>query len=485
MSEVIRLTAEDDNASLRARVDATQGESIVVYVPKGVPSLRNQLSLKLLDRQAERLGKDLVIIAEDLLTREMAEREGLLVLASARDFNATYCESLPQMETSTEFVPPRNTIRGAKKRSPFALFFGMAIVAWIGSYLLLPSVTITMVLATTEINDTVNATISRRNTSLDIQNMRVPAKTMQVEVSASNGSSAQGQKNVPEASSEGELTLVNKTGEAITVTKGTKFGTSLGVQFATRDDALLPAGVGSATKVAIVAVEPGTSGNIDKLAINQPFDSQLTYRLTALNESPTQGGKDKEVKFIRPEDREDLKRQLLESAKMQGLLQIVNMKKPNEIQFTNTASVEILEETFDRQDNDESETVELRLRARITVLAVESRYLEDIASQVLTSKVRTGYRVMPGTLETANLEILKQDADSVSIRFLAKGKVAQAIDEDRVRSEVSGKMRSEVAGYLVNTYTLARKPEIEIKPDWLPILPHFGWRSEVKIGVEK
>ena len=77
MAKVINLQSEEEITSVVERLWETGEEEIFLVAPQGSALLKNIIGLKLLKREAERLGKEITLITKDEVGREMAKRVGL------------------------------------------------------------------------------------------------------------------------------------------------------------------------------------------------------------------------------------------------------------------------------------------------------------------------------------------------------------------------------------------------------------------------
>ena len=77
MAKIINLKPEEEITSVIERLWETAEEEVFLVAPKSSVLLRNIIGLKLLKREAERLGKEISIITKDEVAREMAKRVGL------------------------------------------------------------------------------------------------------------------------------------------------------------------------------------------------------------------------------------------------------------------------------------------------------------------------------------------------------------------------------------------------------------------------
>jgi len=77
MAKIINLKPEEEITSVIERLWETGEEEIFLVAPKGSFLLRNIIGLKLLKREVERLGKEILIITKDEVARETVKRVGL------------------------------------------------------------------------------------------------------------------------------------------------------------------------------------------------------------------------------------------------------------------------------------------------------------------------------------------------------------------------------------------------------------------------
>jgi len=77
MAKIINLKPEEEITSVIERLWETGEEELFLVAPKGSVLLRNIIGLRLLKREAERLGKEILIVTKDEVAREMAKRVGI------------------------------------------------------------------------------------------------------------------------------------------------------------------------------------------------------------------------------------------------------------------------------------------------------------------------------------------------------------------------------------------------------------------------
>lgn len=78
MAKVINLKPQEEITSVVERLWETGESEVFLAAPKETSLLKNIIALKLLKREADRLGKEITLITKDPLGREMAKRVGLV-----------------------------------------------------------------------------------------------------------------------------------------------------------------------------------------------------------------------------------------------------------------------------------------------------------------------------------------------------------------------------------------------------------------------
>lgn len=81
MPKVFNLKQDEEITSVIERLWETGAEEVFFVAPKGSALTKNIIGLKLLKREADRLGKEIALISKDEVAREMAKRAGLATKA--------------------------------------------------------------------------------------------------------------------------------------------------------------------------------------------------------------------------------------------------------------------------------------------------------------------------------------------------------------------------------------------------------------------
>jgi len=97
MDEILYLEADEEITSVVDKIKGLDAKSIGLVAPKGATIVQSVVSLKLLKKQAEDLGRKIAIITSDDVGRSLASRVGLLVFADTK--------SAEPLEIAQEEIP--------------------------------------------------------------------------------------------------------------------------------------------------------------------------------------------------------------------------------------------------------------------------------------------------------------------------------------------------------------------------------------------
>lgn len=106
MPKIINLKSEDEITSVVEYLWETGARQVYFVVPRDSVFLRNIIGLKLLKREADRLGKTVVLVTKDEIGREMAKRIGLASRAAMPEVSETP-EPVPEEDVLREVSPQK------------------------------------------------------------------------------------------------------------------------------------------------------------------------------------------------------------------------------------------------------------------------------------------------------------------------------------------------------------------------------------------
>ncbi len=328
----------------------------------------------------------------------------------------------------------------------------------------------------------------------------VPAREVRVPLQAQAAVPTTGYNLVPEGRATGSVVFTNRTGQSLTVPANTILIAQNGVRFQTLETVVVPpsdfigsdAQVGKAV-VQIAALEPGSKGNVDVAAIQQ-IDGPLAESLWVVNEVPTTGGSEREVRFVTEEDDQALKEELTRILKGQLEAALLQQLNPSEVLVGGSLRLENLVITTNASVGQEAQVLEGTASAQGVGLAV-LREEELRAVEVRLRRVLEASKGPAGRPDLQRLEVLGKRVEAreggqvevVEIRVPFLPTV-----EPEILRELRGRLRGrslaearEVLEQARETFGF-REAYLDLDRAWLrrDRLPLFSWQIQVQVEGE-
>ena len=489
--QIIQLNPGDEIATIRDKIQWAGAPRVVLYVPRRNRALRDKMNLKLVQRTAVDNAMQIALVARHPETVRLAQEIGLPVfwttrsLLPWRNWNGPAPLFVPDEDGDVlTVVTPSESRMHRDYRLASAIAAG-AFILLIGTMvmLLLPTARITIAPVTDDVSVehievSANANVKSVNTTIG----QIPAKIDEVTLDGSEQLVPNAKKDVPDAKAAGSVLLTNRTNQAIHVAKGTVVATSAGVpvRFQTTGDVdVAPA---ARVDTPVVALEGGPSGNVGRFTINS-IEGPLAVSLIALNQNPTSGGTVKRANVVSEDDKTRLEQILMSRFRQEAITKLQGKVQENEFLATETISITLDSKTFDKFVDEPADLLTLTAHATAQGLIVNGANANIVALKRLESKLRTGFELLPDTIQFVPGGILAADPTSIRFEMNAKGKSAEAIDRDAIGNSVRGLTTKEATAWLQQHLTLQRDPAFVIQPDWLGTnrLPYFNFRISVDV----
>ena len=353
MIATVYLDVDDEITSAAARIRNLPDERIALVLPLGSRLATSRINFRLLAREAETHGKRIEIVTNDASARALAASAGLathLSVAALEGSSGVSAQpalaiaspdappptpgpapaATPGADSPTLVLPalsppaeraaavPEVGRRPPRRQGPviatILLLVGLVAAGGTAAFLLLPSAEIILIPASDAVGPLeLNVTAQAGVTQPDPVNLLVPAKRFTFDVNVSETFPASGTK-VTETAATGEVTFSSlNTGGTNTIAAGAIVRTESGIGFRTLAEVQLPpAQIGivdsafviipSTRTVAIEAVTPGESGNVDANTIVVVPEGENPLRTIVKNEAATGGGTHAESLVIQQSD---------------------------------------------------------------------------------------------------------------------------------------------------------------------------------------
>ena len=513
MTVTVYLTSEDTLPAIQAKMRMAQADRVLFVVPPGL-SL-SAVDLRVLRRDAAAAQVRVALVTTDAALRGSAAREGISTFRSQRRgerarWRRLRGDRIPRARgvgTAVTTAPPpaglfaKRSPSGfrpvaflrayVRRRNPWWAVLGLtlALLLLFGGMLyaltfILPSATITVAPASEplQVNIPLKAVQDAR---LDAAAGIVPAQALSVQVAGDAHTPTTGRSDEPAGKAKGRVVFVNRTGREITVPAGTVLSTATGnnVQFATTTEALLPPngrGVASAE-----ALDAGPAGNARAGTVTR-VEGPLGLSLLVANEANFSGGTTAKKGVVTEEDKVRLQAQLLEELKRQALERLDERTGGKSFIPRESVSFLTLSPTFTPFVGEVSPDLYLSMSLEAVGLAADSAAADRVALTRLQDAMPPGTRLISDTIRFSPGPVLLEDPKTLALSLTGEGTLLREIDAGAVRDAVLGLPPDEARRVLTERFALARPPEIQLGPDWLPYvvplkLPLLPWRIRVKV----
>ncbi|MCZ7573868.1 MAG: baseplate J/gp47 family protein [Ardenticatenaceae bacterium] len=519
--QIIRLRGDENIHALRSVIARAQGDRVLLVVPRGHAAFYRLVRLKLLVRQAHDHGKALALVTRDPTIRDLAGELNLSVFRSVgagqrarRWRHADGALLMPRAEgngragvrgvalgTSLGDHDPvswrtgragvlarrRELGRGGDWGERIALTglaLGLLVVLVAVLVLVVPSAEVTLVPRQEPIRLILPVTANPETDTPDFETGTVPAQVASVLLEATAQTPASGRKDVPEAHATGTVLFVNVTDQAIPVPAGTLVSTSsaVPVKFRTLQPVTVPAGSDQRAVAPIEAVQPGPTGNVAALMINQ-IEGPASVVLRVLNPDPPQGGTVKQAAVVTAADKEQLREQLHNRLHQEALTEL-QARTPTDAFFVpQTLKIETLTESFDHQVDEQTDMLSLLLRVRASGVVVPYHDIERLARRALLAQVQPGFVLLDEGMHVTPREVERIEDNTVHLAIQADGVVGAQLDGGQVRGLIRGQPLDAASAILIDRLPLSADPGLSVQPGWWPRLPYLPLRIFVRVAA--
>jgi len=360
----------------------------------------------------------------------------------------------------------------------------LIILFFIISYFVLPSASITISVESQDISLEHEVIADTSISAVDSDNLIIPAVEVEAVKDRSESATTTGKTQIGDKAT-GEITIFNSTDLPITVNAGTtvesivsgkKYTLNANVTVEAKDS---EEGTYGFENVGITASNFGNDYNTSeqerfKIA---GFDVEKVW---GKNLSNITGGSTEEVTTVSQADIDGLKSTLEEALKQDLLSQLKENAGNGRVILDDTIKYEILNEDATPDLDQEADQVTLSISMKATALSFKNEDIDSIA-QILVNKEQ-GDDFEIDKFEYSS-EIKKIEGEQIFINLSVTGIVTPNIDEEKIRTDLSGKSKGAGEEYLSNIENI-KEYSLEISPSYLPsFLKHFP-NSKDKIKVE-
>lgn len=368
------------------------------------------------------------------------------------------------------------------------IVFGITLAILVtAGYYLLPSARITLRPQVQPIAIALTVVADPRFTEATASGATVPGRLL-VAVEkwratvATTGYSAQ-----PIAPARGVATFVNRVPQTTTVPAGTRISTSTGerIIFQTLETVEVPPQIGGEIDVPIVALEPGTQGNLPAERINR-IEGSLAPLLGVRNLFPTTGGAVEYVRAVTADDRDRLRAHVEETLFTLARATLGNQAAADELLVNDSIRlIAVYEQTFSHFVGEATDQLTLEMRAELHGTAISEQPALELVDQAFTQALPEGFALQPETVERGIGRLLGVDSEGrVSLEIVGRANAVARIRLAEPLRAITGQEILVAQAYLDQTLPLRAFPEVEVWPPGFARVPYVMARISTTIDVE-
>jgi hypothetical protein len=251
----------------------------------------------------------------------------------------------------------------------------------------------------------------------------------------------------------------------------------------------LPAGPGETILLPVVALSPGSQGNLPAGSLIA-IEGMLGTQVSANNPQSTLSGSDRREPMPSASDRRLLAERLHNSLEETAVQELQDGLAPGDLLLISTLQlVETLEENFEPGESQPADQLRLNMRLKYRAQAVRAEDLNELARAVFDANLPAGFIPVEGSLQVENLDTPQpttEGADLVAGQ-LSKWKLhayryilAQTPPSQVIRL-VLGFGPEKARQRLQDELALEEPPQIRLTPGWWPRLPILPFRVAVQV----
>jgi hypothetical protein len=501
---LIQLTPNDDPVAVRDRLAFFRGQRVLLVWPEEGTVLRRKLDLVLVQREAMRRAIRLALVSHDLLVAQHAAELNISVFSTVSEserhrwkrgrskvFTNRYQRPADEPDPDElRSVASRVSADALPRRGNWLITSILVLAVLGGLYGVVPSATIRITPAQTEVENTVDITASPNIADINVEQGIIPMTRLRVEAVQTGTLETTGTIPLNSTRALGQVIFINRTVSAVEIPEGTGVTTSAGspIEFRTLIAVTVPAGAGAQIEAPIEALQAyaGAVGNVEAGLINT-VNGALSGVVDVINTIPTNGGTSDVLQAVTDQDLERLEAMVRQQIQAQAY----NEMEPllNESQFIVLETIRIAEEradwkTFSAQLGEPTDTLTLTMRAIVEAVAVDEQFGQQVAFANLSQQVPRGRLIVPESLRYVRGTVSQMSTEgTINFSMTANATIQESVNVPQLQHELAARPLDQAFSHLTTTVDMQQNtvPEVRLFPAWLPHMPLLPARIEIEL----
>lgn len=520
MDEIIYLEADEEITSVIDKLQKLEGKSVSLVVPKGASLLQSVVNLKILKKEAENLDKEIALVTQDRIGRNLASQVGLSVYDKISSPRPVIQAFQPEPETTDTIeldlsekkplktppgikvhrydegtgtppppthvtakplsaedykVPPvgKPQVPGKKKAKIIIISIILAVVALGLFFIFYPKAIVTLALNSEPLEESIEIVVDDSINQPKTANDSIPGELLEVENQSNKTFSATGTKDVGEKA-KGTIKVSNGTGDEQYLPAGTEFKSSAGLSFISTGAVTVPkatASVDSSGNVVkksgtadagVEAKEPGDKYNIGAGSFTVTSNSKVSADST----SAMSGGVTKQIKIVSQDDINNAKTSLQEDLKNLNHQDLTKKAGKNTVIDTGITD-EIASFSATKNVLAEADSFQANLKLKSKTLAFSEEAYREMIVSALQKKIPTGKDLILSSADaiTTTGEVADYSLGIMKLSGKVKSHLVAKIDDNNVKTQIKNKTR-QAAQDSLKVLPGVSSVEITLRPSW-------------------
>jgi len=327
--------------------------------------------------------------------------------------------------------------------------------------------------------------------TVDKENLILPASEIQTTVEGEKEANTTGTKLVGDKA-KGEVTIFNATTQEKTFAKGTVISSPAGIEFSLDESVSVASKSGTAAdsesgkaKVKVTAVEIGSEGN---LAAGSEFSvSNLTKSdFVAKNEGSFSEGSSREVQVVAKADEDKLLSELQKELEEKALDDLKAKLTSGEKLVEESLASQVVEKTFNKKVDEETDKVNLKLQVRTTALSFQEDEFKQLAEVEIRSLVPSDFDYDPAKTEIDFEPKTSSQKGVFAFQAGFKADLVPKLNLEEIKKNLLGKKPVIGKTYLSNLPNVSSF-EVQISPQFpqsIATFPRLLKRINIELKTE-
>jgi hypothetical protein len=241
---------------------------------------------------------------------------------------------------------------------------------------------------------------------------------------------------------------------------------------------------GGTAEVDIVAIEPGSEGNVAANLVNRLVGT-LALQRQVRNLESVEGGGVRLAQAVTEADSSRLRSQVLQQLQTLALNDLEEILIGEEFLARDSLRVsQIFHETYSHFPGEQTNTLTLEIRAELLATAVDETQAIGLIYDELAANVSPGFELVPTSLQFRSGDVLGVDSEGrVTFEMIGEGQVAAQFTTEEPVEQVAGQETEVALAYLNDVLPLRDYPSVRIWPDWFGRLPYLPVRIQTQIDI--